>query len=67
MIENEMEHDEIDIVLQDLVSSGEILAKCPKCDIPLNIKEFFEKKCNSCGVINYSEIKFQNKSHYPSC
>lgn len=71
MNENEFVNNEIDAeidnVLQELVCSGEILAKCPKCDIPLNTSEFLDLKCNSCGEINYSKIKFQNKCHCPTC
>lgn len=67
MIDGEMIDEEIDKVLGELVYSGEILAKCPKCNILLDVTEFSNSCCNCCGKINYSEIKFQNKCHLPSC
>lgn len=57
----------IEAVLKELVCDGRILAKCPICDIPLNSEEYLKSKCDQCGDILHSEIRFMSIEHQPSC
>lgn len=49
---------DINAALLQLVEEGRIWAKCPKCNIPLSIKEYKGLKCDTCG-----KIKLKGKEH----
>lgn len=46
-------------LLESMSETGEILALCPKCRIPLDKKERMECCCTQCGSIDNSSILFK--------
>lgn len=53
--------EEIQLAINDLVSTGEILVVCPNCDSYLNNKEYNDLFCLSCN----SHFQLEHVKCYP--
>lgn len=42
--------------LATLFAQGEIIMKCPNCQLPLNLEEFQASYCESCHDINRDDV-----------
>lgn len=45
-------------VLLGLAADGNVMGKCPKCNLPLHFYEITDCKCETCGHIIWDEIIF---------
>jgi hypothetical protein len=63
----DQDRENIEKALFKLVCSGDVLAKCPACTIPLSVEELTCLSCEKCGEIDSEEILYVSKAHSPVC